>query len=105
MHLIFDNLTSQLVPQRVSPANRNTIGKDIRIEAQGVDQIIRDLVRLENELLRRRIIPKQNTNELSHQNFFGGDQLSLQEMHIALQVLQTFINFSKRFDIFQNREI
>ncbi|KAF7492476.1 Peroxidase, partial [Sarcoptes scabiei] len=83
-------------PQTVSPANRNTIGKDIRIEAQGVDQIIRDLVRLENELLRRRIIPKQNTNELSHQNFFGGDQLSLQEMHIALQVLQTFINFSKR---------
>jgi hypothetical protein len=61
-----------------------------------VRQIISNLERLENELARSEIFPKRNTKEFSHQNFFGGNAVSLREMQTAFQVLQGFIAFTKR---------
>lgn len=61
-----------------------------------VRRIINNLERLENELEQNEIFPKQNTKEFSHQNFFGGNEITLKEMQIAFQVLQGFIDFAKR---------
>lgn len=60
------------------------------------NQIIKDLVSLEDELRRNDLEPKSGTQEFSHQNFFGGNQLSLKEMNDAIQALETFISFAKR---------
>lgn len=61
-----------------------------------VRQIINNLNLLEDELSRSHIMPQRNTKEFSHQNFFGGNEVTLKEMQSAFQVLQGFINFSKK---------
>ena len=69
----------------------------IRVEVNEVKRIIENLDRLENELARSQIMPKRNTKEFSHQNFFGGNEITLKEMRDAFEVLQGFISFSKRY--------
>ncbi|KAH9415049.1 hypothetical protein DERP_013519 [Dermatophagoides pteronyssinus] len=64
-------------------------------ESKEARQTIQDLVSLENELRRNDLEPKSGTQEFSHQNFFGGNQLSLKEMNDATQALEMFISFVK----------
>ncbi|OTF80786.1 hypothetical protein BLA29_003300, partial [Euroglyphus maynei] len=74
---------------------KETITRPINFESNEARQTIQDLVSLENELQRNDLEPKSGTQEFSHQNFFGGNQLSLKEMNDAIQVLEMFISFAK----------
>lgn len=68
----------------------------IRFEVNEIRRTVNDLELLENELHNAHIMPQRNTKEFAHQNFFGGDEVTLKEMQAAFQVLQAFINLSKK---------
>ncbi|KAJ6220032.1 hypothetical protein RDWZM_005844 [Blomia tropicalis] len=71
-------------------------GRTILVKVNEVRSVIHNLESLENELHANQIVPQRNTKEFSHQNFFGGNDVTLKEMQNAYQVLQGLIAYSKR---------
>ncbi|KAI2808591.1 hypothetical protein BLOT_006536 [Blomia tropicalis] len=63
-------------------------GRTILVKVNEVRSVIHNLESLENELHANQIVPQRNTKEFSHQNFFGGNDVTLKEMQNAYQVLQ-----------------